>query len=255
MSTTLGTVAGLWRYPVKSLRGEALGRAELGPQGLPGDRAWALRDARDGRILSAKRSTSLLAFRAGYPEGPTRPALIDLGDGRTVRSDAGDVATILSQALGRAVALSGPEDARADRRVEWDDEMTFDAPPGAFVDLAPLHVLTTASLKAIAARRPESRFDVRRFRPNVLVDTAGGEGFLEDGLEGKTIGIGHTVRLRAFMPTIRCALTTRAQEELPADPAVLRTIVEEHGGNLGLYATVEAGGEVRIGDPVVVLAE
>jgi len=255
VSETLGTVAALRRYPVKSLRGEALERVAIGPSGIPGDRAFALRDARDGRILSAKRTAALLAFRAVYPDGPERPALIDLGDGRHITTAAADAAAVLSAALGRAVDLSGPDDRRDDRRVEWDDEMTFDAPAGAFVDLAPLHVLTTASLGAIAACRPEGRFDVRRFRPNLLVDCGTRRGFVEDDLEGKLLAIGGQVRLRVFMPTIRCALTTRAQEDLPPDPAILRTVVERHGGNLGAYARVEAAGEVRVGDPVAVLAD
>ena len=250
---TVGTIAALWRYPVKSLRGERLGQVEIGALGIPGDRAFALRDARDGRILSAKRTAALLALRAGYPDGPARPAVVDLGDGRVVRTDAADAARTLSAVLGRDVRLCGPGDASPDRRVEWDDELTFDSPPGAFFDLAPLHVLTTASLAAIGAERPDGRFDARRFRPNVLIDCGGRREFVEDALEGKLLAIGGTVRVRAFMPTIRCALTTRAQEELPADPAILRTVVERHGGNLGLYAAVEAPGAVRLGDPVVVV--
>src|SRR5439155_21142763 len=86
----LGTVAALWRYPVKALRGERLERVAIGPSGIPGDRAFALRDARDGRILSAKRTAALPAFRAAYPEGPERPALIDLGDGRRTTTAAAD---------------------------------------------------------------------------------------------------------------------------------------------------------------------
>jgi uncharacterized protein YcbX len=250
---TVGTVAALWRYPVKSLRGETLGQARIGPLGLPGDRAFAFRDARDGRILSAKRTAALLAFRAGYPEGPGRPAVIDLGDGRLLRTDAADVAEVVSRALDRAVRLCGPGDASDDRRVEWDDEMTFDSPPGAFFDLAPLHLLTTASLAAIGDRRPEGRFDVRRFRPNVLIDCGGRRDFVEDELEGKVLAIGASFRARAFMPTIRCALTTRAQEDLPADPAILRSVVEGHGGNLGVYAAVDSPGDVRVGDPVIVV--
>ena len=250
MSAPLGTVAGLWRYPVKSLGGERLEGVAIGPGGIPGDRAFALRDARDGRILSAKRTAALLAFRAAYPEGPERPARIDLGDGRETTTAAPDAAALLSAALGRAVELCGPDDRRADRRVEWDDEMTFDAPAGAFVDLAPLHVLTTASLGALAACRPESRFDPRRFRPNVLVDCGTRQSFVEDDLEGTVLAVGARVRLRVFMPTIRCALTTRAQEDLPADPAILRTVVERHAGNLGVYARVETPGEIRVGDPV-----
>ncbi|HYR96123.1 MAG TPA: MOSC domain-containing protein [Candidatus Binatus sp.] len=164
-----------------------------------------------------------------------------------------DASDVLSAALGRSVRLVGPADTSPERRVEWDDEMTFDSPPGAFFDLAPLHVLTTASLAAIADARPEARFDPRRFRPNVLIDCGPRHEFVEDAIEGKLLAIGDAVRVRAFMPTIRCALTTRAQEDLPADPTILRTIVEQHAGNLGLYATVETSGDVHLGDPVVVV--
>jgi uncharacterized protein len=248
----LGTIVGLWRYPVKSMRGEPLGQMPIGPVGVVGDRKFALRDARDGRILSAKKSAALLALRAGYPEGPSRPAVIEFADGRRLATDTPDAQRTLSSALGREVELCGPDDSREDRRVEWEEELTFDAPAFAFVDLAPLHLLTTASLRAIAACRPEGRFDPRRFRPNLLIDCGERSGFVEDELEGKQIAVGREVRLRIFMQTIRCALTTRAQEDLTADPLVLRTVVERHGGNLGAYASVEAGGEVRLGDAVTV---
>jgi uncharacterized protein YcbX len=251
----VGRIARLCRYPVKSALGETLERVTLAPFGVPGDRAFALRDARDGRILSAKRSEALLRFRAAYPDGPDRPAELTLPDGRRTRTDAPAAAAVLSAALGREVHLVGPADTSPDRRVEFDDEVTFDAPPFAFVDLAPLHVLTTASLRAIAACRPEGRFDVRRFRPNLLVDCGEETRFVEDDLEGKMLAIGDAVRLRVFMPTIRCALTTRAQDDLPADPGILRTVVERHDGNLGAYATVERAGEICVGDPVTVEAD
>jgi len=135
------------------------------------------------------------------------------------------------------------------------DEMTFDAPAGAFVDLAPLHVLTTASLAALAACRPEARFDVRRFRPNLLVDNGERQGFAEDDLEGKVLAIGKTLRLRVFMPTIRCALTTRAQEDLPADPAILRTVVERHGGNWAPTRASRRRARCGVGDPVRALPD
>ena len=239
----LGKIVGLWRYPIKSMRGEALGRVGIGPHGIPGDRAFALRDARDGRIMSAKRTAALLALRASYPDpdGPQSPAAIELPEGRNVRTDAPEVSALLSSVLARPVELCGADDTRPDRRVEWDNETSFDAPPGAFVDLAPLHLLTTASLRAIGAHHPEGRFDPRRFRPNLLVDCGERSGFVEDRLDGNVLRIGETLRLRVLMPTIRCPLTTRAQQDLPADPAILRTVVEHHGGNLGVYATVESG--------------
>jgi uncharacterized protein YcbX len=251
----IGTIAALWRYPVKSLRGEALGQITIGPFGVPGDRAFALRDVRDGRIMSAKKTAALLALRAGYPSGPTRPAVIELADGRRLGTDAPDTPATLASVLGREIEVCSSHDQQEDRRVEGEEESTFDAPPFAFVDLAPIHVLTTASLRAIAARQPDSRFDPRRFRPNLLVECGERSDFVEDAMDGKLLAVGAEVRLRVFMPTIRCAMTMRAQEELPADPSVLRTVVEQHGGNLGVYATVEAPGEVRLGDPVRVLDE
>jgi uncharacterized protein YcbX len=249
----IGKVVGLWRYPVKSMRGEALGHTEVGPLGVVGDRTFALRDRRDGRIISAKKSANLLGLRAGYPSGPSRPAVVELADGRRLSTDAPDISATLSTVLGRDVELCGPDDKREDRHVEWEADLTFDAPPFAFVDLAPLHVMTTASLRAISALRAESRFDVRRFRPNVLIDCGDASRFVEDELDGKVLAIGNDVRLRVFMQTIRCALTTRAQEDIQADPAVLRTIVEKHDGNLGAYASVENPGDVRLNDLVTVL--
>jgi hypothetical protein len=245
-----GTVARLARFPVKSLRGEDLRETWIGRGGLAGDRAFALRDARDGRILSAKRTAALLGLRAYYPEGVERPARIVLGDGKSVTTTSPYAAAVLSRAIAREVLLSGPDDASPDRRTEFEDDLTFDAPPGAFVDLAPVHLLTTASLRALAALHPAGQIDARRFRPNILVDCGARSDFADDGLVGCLIAIGDTVRLRCFLPTIRCAMTTRAQEDLPADPLVLRTLIERHEGNLGVYATVEREGTVRIGDPV-----
>jgi uncharacterized protein YcbX len=249
----LGTVMQVTRFPVKSMRGETLPEAWVGPHGLVGDRAFALRDARDGRIMSAKRTASLLGLAARYVEGPGSPASITLADGGRLRTDDPEAAAALSRALGRAVRLCGPEDTDADRRTEWDDDTSFDAPPFAFVDLAPLHLLTTASLRALAALYPAGRVDPRRFRPNLLVDCGPRVDFVEDALVGRLLAVGERMRLRIFMPTIRCVMTTVAQEDLPKDPGILRAAVERHDGNLGAYATVEAEGPVRVGDPVVAL--
>ena len=251
----LGTIARIGRFPVKSMLGESLQTVWLGPNGVAGDRAFALRDRRDGRIVSAKRTPGVLGLRAVYPEGPTRPAAITLPDGITIPTDDPHAGAVISRALDREVELVGPDDARPDRRVEWDDENSFDAPPFGFVDLAPVHLLTSASLRAVAAHHPEGRFDARRFRPNLLVECGGRADFAEDAAIGRVLAVGDQVRLRLFMPTIRCVMTTAPQEDLSKDPGILRAAVQHHDGNLGAYATVETWGEVRVGDAVTVLPE
>ena len=117
------------------------------------------------------------------------------------------------------------------------------------VDAAPVHLLTTASLRWLQGRLPGSRIDERRFRPNIVID-APGDAPVEQAWLGRTLAIGDAVRLRVVEPTQRCVMTTFAQAELPADPAVLRTIGREAALRFGVYAEVLAGGAVARGDVV-----
>jgi len=128
----------------------------------------------------------------------------------------------------------------------------FTSPPGTYFDAFPIHLLTTASLDALARLNPDSAWDARRFRPNFLIETpAGVEGQVEAGWGGRTLRVGR-LRLRCEMPAPRCSMTIQAQAGLPKDPRVLRTIVRE-GQNLGFYANVEAAGRVEVGDEVELL--
>jgi uncharacterized protein YcbX len=128
----------------------------------------------------------------------------------------------------------------------------FTSPPGTYFDAFPLHLLTTASLEALARRAPEAAWDVRRFRPNFLIETADGiEGLVESGWSGRRLRVGG-LTLKCEMPAPRCSMTIQAQQALPKDPRVLRTIVAV-GQNLGLYANVESEGRVAIGDEVELL--
>ncbi len=130
-------------------------------------------------------------------------------------------------------------------------------PAGSFLDLFPVSVLTTSTLARLQALRPESRFDERRFRMNVVVDTAE-DGFVENGWTGRSLQIGDTVRLTVFLPDPRCVMTARAQGDLPEDTEILRTLVRHNrldvAGGLypcaGVYAVVEAAGVIRAGDQV-----
>jgi MOSC domain-containing protein len=128
--------------------------------------------------------------------------------------------------------------------------LEFTSPPGTYFDAFPIHVLTSASLAAMARLNPAANWDVCRFRPNFLIETEPGfNGLLESEWNGKTLRLGG-VELRCEIPTARCGMTTHAQAGLPKDPSVLRSIVKDANQNLGVYASVLTAGEVAVGQTV-----
>lgn len=262
-----GAVVAIWRNPVKSMMGEELNATEVTERGVLGDRAFALIDAENGKVVSAKnprRWPNLFDFRATYVEPPrdvnsVPPARITLPDGEIVRTDAEDVEPRLSAVLGRPVRLSRSafEGARAegywpdhDWLEERDETFEFPLPPGTFFDGAAVHLITTATLDRLRSTAPASRFEPRRFRPNFVFQPAdGATGFVENGWIGRTLKLGD-VLLQISGPSPRCVMTTLSQGDLPKDPGVLRTAVKENEGNVGVYATVVRSGRVRRGDSV-----
>ena len=283
--TRIGTVRALWRYPVKSMGGEPLDRCELGPLGVPGDRGWALRDETAHEIRGAKKLPALMQCAARYREAPIGdripPADLTLPDGTKTATDDPEINARLSALLGRPVTIwpRRPPDDRAHYRrgapdhADMVDELReifgrtpdeplpdfsgmppeifeFTSPLGTYFDLATIHLLTTATLAALG---PADRFDPRRFRPNVLIETDTGiTGLAESGWAGRTIRIGGAT-LHGDLPTPRCVMVTLPQPGLPKDPGVLRTVVREAGQNVGLYASVTGVGTVAVGDPVVLV--
>jgi MOSC domain-containing protein len=277
-----GSVRTLWRYPVKSMLGEELEFSEVMERGFIGDRAYALVDAADGKIASAKNPrkwAKLFDCRAEFLPDP-RGVRITLPDGATVTADDPDAAAILSSILGRKIALEiTAADASVleelwleggpDGRSVTDEAIAIGSPRGTFFDYAVIHVVTTATLERLAELYPQGRFDPRRFRPNVVVASAeGASGFVENAWIGKTLALGDSVRLSVTDPCPRCVMTTLAQEDLPADAGILRTAARHNsvvGGEgrgpdgayaaaIGVYAKVLAGGTVRRGDKVRVIS-
>jgi uncharacterized protein YcbX len=269
-SDPIGSIVALWRYPVKSMRGEPLETAVVSERGLRGDRAYALIDAETGKVVSAKNPRkwpNLFEFRAELLDSPSAqgtipPARISLPDGATVQTDDPSIDERLSAIVGRPVRLASS--AGEAPRIEgyWPDydwlespdaEFEVKLPPGTFFDAAVVHLVTTATLDRLQALSPQSRFDIRRFRPNVVVALADGvEGFAENDWVGRTVALGDEVRLRITDPCPRCVMTTLSQEDLPKDPNVLRTAVQQNHGNVGVLASVLRGGRVRRGDAVAV---
>ena len=129
----------------------------------------------------------------------------------------------------------------------------FTSPPGTYFDVAPIHVVTTASLAEMSRINPDARWDVRRFRPNVLVETDPElKGLLEADWGGRRLRVGE-IELSCDLPTVRCGMTMQAQAELPKDETVLRSIVKDANQNFGIYASVVRAGSVRLGDEVEII--
>ena len=264
----VATVVALWRYPVKSMMGEQLNAAEVTDRGLLGDRRYALVDRETGKVASAKfprKWPTLFAHRATYVDPPAGndglPAVrITLPDGRIIRSDDPDVDRVLSADLGREVALDSSAPAEPSLEEYWPDMEELDhrdalteesMAPGTFFDAGIVHLLTTATLDRLSQLYPEGRFDIRRFRPNVVLSPTGGPaGFIENEWVGRSLAIGDEVRLRITKRCQRCVMTIIAQDDLPKDPGILRTAARHNNVQLGVYAAVERGGRVRCSDEV-----
>jgi uncharacterized protein YcbX len=132
-----------------------------------------------------------------------------------------------------------------------DTVTDFALPTGTFFDCATVHLLTTATLNRLRDFYPQGRFEIQRFRPNIVVTLKGGEqGFAEDAWIGHTLAIGDDVRLNITGPCGRCVMTTLAQGDLPKDSGILRTAVQQNRANVGVYAAVARGGTIRRGDRV-----
>ncbi len=267
----IGTVVGLWRFPVKSMGGEPIAEAELTERGLVGDRAYALVDVQTGKVVSAKSVKlfpDILACQARFVEAPRAgqaipPVRIVLPDGTSVVSDASGSDGVLSAYFNREVTLTraAPENFTIDQYhpdVEGADPaghrdtvveakvgsaffaeagVPSPVPVGAFFDLFPVSVMTTSTLERLRASRPQSAIDERRFRMNVIVGTMAA-GFLENGWVHQHLGIGATARLHVTMPDPRCVMTTLAQGDLPRDTEILRALVEHNSlqvGNAGRF--------------------
>jgi uncharacterized protein len=280
-STEIGAVASLWRYLVKSMLGEELHTAQVQDDGLLGDRAYALLDHADGKVATAKNPRkwpNLFACRAAFimpPSGGAQvpPVRMTLPDGTIVTSTQPDCHQVLTRALNREVTLAATEGGQvagvpssepsswtAQAEEYWPDMEGLDyrdtvtdfaLPPGTFFDCATVHLLTTATLNRLRNLYPQGHFEVQRFRPNIVVDSLGDEqGFVEDAWIGHTLAIGDEVRLRITGPCGRCVMTTIAQGALPKDTEILRTAVQHHQGQVGVYAAVVQGGTIRRGDRV-----
>jgi uncharacterized protein YcbX len=292
-SKAVGSVAELWRYPVKSMQGELLEEAVVTEQGVLGDRAYALIETDTGKVVSAKSAklfAGVLNCRARFVEplqnaGDAPPVQISLPDGTVLQSDSAGVDRALSMYFQRNVALrrAAPEDFTIDQYhpdVEGADPggkrdavvpqklgsalfaslgRVSPVPVGSFLDVCPVSVLTSSTLARLSELQPQSSFDVRRFRMNVILRTER-FGLIENEWVGHALALGDATRLSVTLLDPRCVMVTLAQDDLPKDTNVLRTLVHHNRVQVddlgrfpcaGVYAVVITPGTLRIGDHVV----
>jgi uncharacterized protein len=280
MRRAVGTIAELWRYPIKSMLGEQRSELLITGGGSLGDRAKALRDLNTGRIASAKKFPRLLDFQARYEVEPTYDTAgrieVTTPVGRRIYADDPEASAIISEELGHPVRLES--EARSEEKTEINRETVFGDVPvskfkpdwtretmpdyfqlmkGSFFEIGAVFVVTSGSVDYLCKLQGgTAKIDRRRFRPNIYIESeAGWSGFVEDWWVGGTLEIGGAVRMQEFQPTVWCVTATLAQEGLPRDLSILRTIANGHKGCFGTYATVVKAGLARVADAVVLVSE
>jgi uncharacterized protein len=275
----LGTVTTLRRYPVKSMLGENLDASDVSLRGLARDRRLAVVSRRTGKVASAKYPRLWRDLLTLSAEALDDAARITLPGGKSVCSTDPDVDEVLSALLNEPVTLTAtpPPGASLDRAVPEAVlrdgikaqvpaeliEIGAGSPPGTFVDFAPLHLLTTATLDRIAELSPYRRAHLERYRPNVVIRTEA-EGFAENHWLGRDLRVGHDLVLRVIARTPRCAVPTLAHGDLPRDAEALRVLARNNRVTplagldpepcAGVYAEVLRPGRIRVGDAVRVRA-
>ena len=263
-----GKVVSIWRYPLKSMIGEELNSSYVTERGLLGDRTYALIDQETGKVASAKNPRkwgTLFDFHATFID-PLKdldkipPIRITFPDGTQIFSNQSDIDHTLSKVLGREVSLMKASLDKPSYEEYWPDieglaqreKVTDEAmPPQIFFDIAVIHILTTSTINRLRQLYPEGRFEVRRFRPNIVIDSGTGEkDFIENVWVGKNVMIGKEILLKVTGPCTRCVMTTLPQGDLPKDIGILHTIAKYNQVYAGVYASVYRGGTIRRGDLV-----
>lgn len=235
MTQLLGTIRQIFRYPVKSMAGEGLEAAELGWHGIAGDRRFAFRRAGDMSgfpWLTAGKLPSLLQYRASYAT-PAAP-----GAQVQVLTPAGEVLPGESPLLRERVsaAFGGPVELLYLKQGIYDE--------------APLSLISAATIAALSQTAGLAP-DVRRFRPNLLIETPDGQPFAEDAWVGQLIAIGEgparpLISVSQLDP--RCSMINLDPETAQPDPRLLRATAQTHASCAGIYAATFRPGALRVGD-------
>jgi len=261
--STIATVESLWRYPVKSMRGEELAEAFLGFSGVYGDRLFAFHSSAAPKgfpYLTAREERAMLRYRPRFrnPDKAARPVNLaeaeSLGPGLTpVYADPRDLLVDVETPAGETFAIDDPALAgmlRAD--IRGTPDLTLVRSERAMTDCRPVSLISVQSARQLGEEIGSS-VDPRRFRANMYLDFGGEAGFPEDGLVGRSLRLGAKVVVRVLERDPRCVMITLDPDTGESRPEVLKRVAQGHDGMAGVYGAVLVEGMVRKGDPVQVV--
>ena len=253
----------LWRYPVKSMRGEELEEVFAGYAGVYGDRLFAFRSSAGPAgfpHFTAREQRRMLRFcpRFRRPEKAAAPpnltAAQNIGSGATpIYADPADLMVDVETPAGKTLAIDDPAliELLCDG-IDPKHHLTLQRSERALTDCRPLSLISVQSLRQLAEESGIA-LDKRRFRANIYLDLASADGFAEDGFVGRSLRIGSKVILSILQRDSRCMIITLDPNTAEKAPAVLKTVAQGHEGMAGIYAAVLVEGMVRQGDPVALL--
>ena len=257
----IGKVDSLWRYPVKSMRGEELDEAFAGYSGIYGDRLFAFRSSASPKgfpYLTAREQRRLLQYRPHfrYPDKAARPVNLTEAESmgaNPVSADPSELTLDVETPAGKTLGIDDPalmDMLRAD--IDQKHQLTLMRSERALTDCRPVSIFSLQSAAQLA-QEADTPIDKRRFRANVYVDLTSAQGFAENEFVGRSLRIGPKVIIRILERDARCVMITLDPDSGEKTPAILKKVAQAHEGMAGVYGAVLVEGMLHKGDPVELL--
>jgi len=258
----VGHVESLWRYPVKSMRGEELREAFLGFPGVFGDRIYAFHDARAPKgfpYLTGREQESMLQYRpafrhAGIASRPTNLAEAQATGANPIYPSLDDLIVDVETPSGEKLAIDDPRlIGMLGRGLRDGHDLSLLRSQRALADCSPVSLISIQTARRLSDEL-ETPIDKRRFRANIYADLGPAAGFAEDGFVGLTLHIGDKARIAILRRDSRCKMITLDPDTSQASPQIMKHLAREHEGKAGVYAVVIVEGTIRTGDEILVAA-
>jgi MOSC domain-containing protein len=257
----IGKVDSLWRYPIKSMRGQELDEAFAGFAGVYGDRLFAFRSSASPTgfpYLTAREQRRLLQYRPRfrYPDKAARPINLTEAEkmgANPLSADPAELMVDVETPDGKTLAIDDPvliDMLRAN--LDQKHQLTLMRSDRAMTDCRPVSIFSLQSARQLA-EETGTPIDKRRFRANVYVDLASAGGFGENEFVGRSLRIGPKVVVSVLERDPRCVMITLDPDTGEKEPAILKKVAQAHDGMAGVYGAVMVEGMLRKGDPVEVI--